>query len=91
MKGVRRTSFSKLARANRFGLKLQHLSKEDIDWMCLECRALSAKMGAEEAGSKGAGTDEKPGPIEVSQATVVGGAAQLGGVSRSEGEGKTTV
>ena len=72
----------------RFGLELQHLSKEDLGRTRLECRALSAKMGAEESGCKEAGTDEKLDPIEVSQATVVDGAAQLGNVSRSEGEGK---
>ena len=69
-KGVRRTSFSKPVRSNRFGLKLQPLSKADLDRMSLQCRALSAKMGAEDTGGEGAGTEETSDPIDVAQATV---------------------
>ena len=60
MKGVRRASFSEPALANSFGMKLQHLSNEELDRMSLERRALSAKMGAEETGRKCDRIDEKP-------------------------------
>ena len=54
-------------------MKLQHLSKEELDHVSLECRAPAAKMDEEIAEKKG-----KPDPIVASQAMVDDGAAQFG-------------
>ena len=64
MRGLLRSSFSKPVRTNRFGSKMQHLSREDLDRMILECSALSAKKGADETGAKGTRSDEKLDPVE---------------------------
>ena len=44
VKGVRRTSFSKPARSNRFGLRLQGLSKDELGRVSSERKALLGKM-----------------------------------------------
>ena len=47
VKGVRKTSFSKPARSNRFGLRLQGLSEDELGRVSSECKALLGKVSVE--------------------------------------------
>ena len=54
VKGVRLSAFSKSARSNRLGLRLQSLSRYELDRVSLECKIPLGNKGAE-----GTGSDEK--------------------------------